>query len=197
VETTVVNSKMQTADQQLFNRAFKELIHAYSVSSWRGESLANKGVLAIEMNKLTDAEKSFINAIKIDPYFETAYINLADIYRSQQRPFQANAVLLKGVKNNPKSAALHYSYGLYFVRQKDIIKAIEYLEKSMVLMPDNPQFAYTYVLALDGAGKSKQALEQLKVLIVNYQNKTQLKELGLYLSQKLKLRSEYNWFMGL
>jgi len=32
---------------------------------------------------------------------------------------------------------------------------------------------------------------------VQYSDKGQLKELGLYLSQKLNLRSEYDWFMKL
>lgn len=44
--------------------------------------MANQGVLAIEMSKLTDAGKAFKNAIKIEPYFDASYINLADIYRT-------------------------------------------------------------------------------------------------------------------
>ena len=67
----------------------------------------------------------------------------------------------------------------------------------MELSPDNSQYAYTFVLALDGMGKSQQALNKLKLLIVQYSDKGQLKELGLYLSQKLKLRSDYDWFMKL
>ena len=84
-------------------------------------------------------------------------------------------MLSKGLKNNPKSAALHYSYGLHFVRQKKIESALPLFEKSMSLMPENPQYAYTFILALDGAGQSKQALTKLKMLIANYQEVSQLK----------------------
>ena len=59
-------------------------MHTNNVNSWRGEGVANQGVLAIEMNDLIQAEKSFKNAIRIEPYFEAGYINLADIYRTQQ-----------------------------------------------------------------------------------------------------------------
>jgi len=149
------------------------------------------------MNELSDAEKSFKNAIKIEPYFETGYINLADIYRAQQKPFQVASVLSKGIKNNPKSADLHYSYGLHFVRQKKIEKGLVLFEKAMILMPDNPQYANTYILALDGAGQSKQALTTLKTLIMNYQNNAQLKELGLYLSQKLQSKADYDFFQSI
>ena len=194
---SLVTSDIVKENQSLFDKAFKALMHADEVNSWRGEGVANQGVLAIEMNDLTQAEKSFKKAINIEPYFESGYINLADIYRAQQRPFQVASVLIKGIKNNPNSAALHYSYGLHFVRQKKIEKALVLFDKSMTLMPGNAQYAYTYILALDGAGQSNQALTELKTLIINYQDNAQLKELGLYLSQKLNLRTEYNWFMKL
>lgn len=61
--------------------------------------------------------------------------------------------------------------------------------------PTNTRYAYTYVLALDGSGMSSLALDKLKNLILDYKDNGQLKELGLYLSQKLNLSVEYNWFM--
>ena len=191
---SLVTSDISVVDQPLFDKAMKELIDANKVNIWRGEGIANQGVLEIEMNQLANAEESFKNAIKIEPYFETGYINLADIYRAQKKPFQVNSVLSKGIENNPKSAAMHYSYGLHFVRQKKLEKALVLFEKSMMLMPNNAQYAYTYILGLDGAGQSRQALTKLKVLIINYQDNAQLKELGLYLSQKLNSSLEYNWF---
>jgi hypothetical protein len=61
----------------------------------------------------------------------------------------------------------------------------------------NVSYAYTYILAMDGDGKSPQALIQLKSLIPHYQNKAQLRELGLYLSQKRHSKVDYDWFMKL
>jgi Tfp pilus assembly protein PilF len=194
---SLLSSEISQADQAVFDQAFKELLFATKVNSWRGEGMANQGVIAIEMNNPSEAEKAFKKAIKIEPYFEAAYINLADIYRAQQKPFQSNSILSKGIKNNPKSANLHYSYGLYFVRQKQITKAITFFVKAMTLMPENSQYAYTYILALDGARQSQQALVKLKALMTDYQNNEQLKELGLYLSQKLKSKVDYDWFMKL
>ncbi len=101
------------------------------------------------------------------------------------------------MKNLPKSAVIKYAYGLHWVRQKNLIKAVVLFEEAMLLSPDNGQYAYTYVLAMDGTGQSTQALSQLKLLIVNYRDKAQLRELGLYLSQKLNNKAEYDWFMKL
>jgi len=194
---SLVTSKIASNDQQAFNTALNELLNSNDVSSWRGEGRANQGALAIETNNLIAAEEAFQGAIKVEPYFETGYINLADIYRVQQRPEQAADVLVKGMKNLPKSAAIKYAYGLHFVRQKNLAKAVVLFEEAMLLSPDNGQYAYTFVLAMDGTGQSTQVLSKLKSLIVNYQDKAQLRELGLYLSQKLQNKDYYDYFMKL
>ncbi|GEM_PF-2981417 len=78
---------------------------------------------------------------------------------------------------------------------KNLAKAVVLFEEAMLFSPDSGQYAYTYVLAIDGTGQSTQALSQLKLLIVNYPDKAQLRELGLYLSQKLNNKADYDWFM--
>lgn len=191
---SLVSSDIVKNSQALFDKAFKELQSSSSINSWRGEGRANQALLEIEMKQLSDAENTLIQAIKIEPYFEASYVNLADLYRVQQRSMLVDSVLRKGMKNIPLSGVLPYSYGLHLIRQKKLTKAISFFEKSIKLSPENPQYAYTFVLAVDGSGESSDALNKLKKLILNYQDKSQLKELGLYLSQKLKLRDEYNWF---
>jgi tetratricopeptide (TPR) repeat protein len=126
---------------------------------------------------------------------ETSYINLADFYRSQQQENQVKSVLDNGLKNIPNSANLHYTYGLHLVRVKALDKAVNYFEKSMSLDLYNPQYLYTYVLGLDGLGKSQKAITELKKLTPKHSDKSQLKELGLYLSQKLNSKRDYDWFM--
>jgi len=50
---------------------------------------------------------------------------------------------------------------------------------------------------MDGAGNSSQALVKLKSLTFNYPDQAQLRELGLYLSQKLNSKADYDWFLVL
>ncbi len=191
----LVSSNVVGKYQQSFNTALNELFNANDVSSWRGEGRANQGALAIETNNIGAAEKAFKGAIKVDPYFEAGFINLADIYRVQQNPKKVAITLVKGMEKSPKSAAIKYAYALHLVRQKNLDKAVGFFEAAMLLSPDNAQYAYTYVLSLDGSGHSKQGLHKLKGLIINYPDKSELRELGLYLSQKLKSKTDYDWFI--
>ncbi len=192
---SLVSSHASKVNQSIFSRAFNELIAANNVNSWRGEGRVSQALLALEENNSLGAEHSLKATIKIEPYFETGYINLADLYRSQKRSVLVASVLKKGMKNIPKSGAIHYSFGLHLVRNQQLSKALTYFEKSMNLEPDNVQYAYTYILALDGLGNGQQALAELKTIIVRYLDKNQLKRLGLNLSQKLQSKNDYDWFI--
>ena len=191
---SLLSGEVSAIDQVAFVSAFKELQRSNDINSWRAEGRMNQGINALQRRDVSTAEKAFKATIAIEPYFESGYINLADLYRSLQQPAQVSSVLLKGMKNLPKSGAIKYSYGLHHVRQKSLAKAISSFESAMSLSPNNSQYAYTYILAMDGEGKSMQALVTLKSLILNYPDKEQLRELGLYLSQKLNRKADYDWF---
>ena len=191
---SLVSTEISANNQSLFTRAFNELLVANEMSSWRGEGRVNQASLALEVNDMLGAEKLLQETIEIEPYYDAGYINLADLYRSQKRNELVVSVLKKGLKKVPLSGSINYSYGLHLVRQQKFNQAVGYFQKAMQLRPDNAQYAYTYVLALDGLGNSQQGLEIIKTLINEYKDKGQLKELGLYLSQKVQSRVDYEWF---
>ena len=58
------------------------------------------------------AEQDLRAAIALDPLFVPAYINLADMYRAQGREADVERVLRDGLRQAPKSAALHHVLGL-------------------------------------------------------------------------------------
>lgn len=191
---SLVSSKVAAKHQQVFNKAFTELLASNELTSWRGEGRANQGLLALEQKQASEAEKAFQGAIKVEPYFVTGYINLADLYRTQQRSAEVASVLAKGMKNLPNSGALKYSYALHLVRTQQHGKALIFFEKAMLLEPSAAQYSYAYILSLDGQGETVKALNKLQKLIGNYSDSQQLKELGLYLAQKARNRQMYDWF---
>ncbi len=194
---SLVDASVSIANLAVFKKAFSELKLANELSSWRGEGRLNKAIVELTTGDRKAGEQSLIAAIKVDPYFEAAYINLADLYRSLKRPMQVVSVLKKGIKALPKSGALHYSYGLHLIRTGQRSKATGYFAKALMFAPGTEQYIYTYALALDGEGKTAQGLALLKQQIIAMPHSKQLRELGIYLSQKMQDRESYEWFQRL
>ena len=194
---SLVTSRIAVEYQQAFNSAFNELLSSNDLTSWRGEGRANQGLLALETNQISTAEQAFLGAITVEPYFDTGYINLADLYRTQQRSAEVASVLAKGMKNLPNSGALQYAYGLHLVRVQQHSKALGFFEQATIVEPQSPQYLYAYILSLDGQGETVKAVNKLQKRIGKYSDNQQLKELGLYLAQKSQNRKMYDWFMGI
>jgi predicted CXXCH cytochrome family protein len=193
----LVTSPIAATDKTAFNDAINELFNANEVASWRGEGRVNQGLLAREMAQPVKAEHAFKEGIKVAPYFDGNYINLADLYRVQQRTSDVNRVLAKGMAMNPTSASLHYAFGLHLVRTQQHANAIHYFERATSLDTGAEQYLYAYILSLDSQGDTKIALNKLQQQISHYQQKETLKELGLYLSKKMRNRKMYDWFMSI
>ena len=176
--------------------AIKELMTSNQVSMWRGEGGLNQSMLALNLGKVADAISALKHAIQVDPYFPAPYVNLADIYRQSQSASLELETYQQGLLANPKSAVLHYSYGLSQIRNNQKSASLKSFELAVKYDPSNVQYAYVYFVALDSLGRTKQALAQLRMVIGKYTPPRQLAELGLGFAQKLGDRAAYQYFQG-
>lgn len=92
---------------------------------------------------------------------------------------------------------MQYAFGLHLIRQQQHHKATTHFAKDMFYAPEQEQYFYTYVLSLDGENKTKFALQKLKMKIKKFKDSQKLKELGLYLSQKMGDEKSFNLFQKL
>jgi predicted Zn-dependent protease len=92
-----------------------------------------------------------------------AYVNLADLYRAQQKDTDAYKALLKAKQVAVNNAAVHHALGLLLVRQQKTDEAIVELEAAARLMPGNYRYIYVYAVALNSTGKPDDAIEQLQI----------------------------------
>jgi predicted CXXCH cytochrome family protein len=98
------------------------------------------------------------DALEIDPEWIPASANLADLLRATNRDGEGESVLRAALARQPGAAALHYALGLCLVRQQRRGAALEELARAASLAPDDPRFALAYALALDDAGRAREAL---------------------------------------
>jgi len=129
-------------------------------------------------------------AIKIDPYFESGYLNLAEVYRHQNKINLESQILEKAHALFPKSAEMQYAFGLHLVRQKQYHKATLHFKRAVSFAPEVEQYAYAYILSLDGEGKTREALDKLREIIHRYREAEQLNQLGDYLYRKSQSSSD-------
>jgi Flp pilus assembly protein TadD len=93
-------------------------------------------------------------------------VNLADLYRTLGRDSEAVAELTAGLAAEPVTASeradLHHALGLAQVRSQRLDAAVQELARAVELSPQNSRYAYVYAVALEGAGRTPEAISVLE-----------------------------------
>lgn len=175
-------------------KVLDELYEAAHQTLWRGEGNLNASLIHANQGNF-DKAKAFLEAgISRDPFFEPNYINLANIYRSLGNSSLEASTLRKGLDTNKNSSLMHYAEGMRLIRSQDVKTAIIHFKAANDIDPNNSNYLYILSLALDKAGKTKQAIALLRSQTSAVVSSYELLQLGLNFSQKLGLSTEYAYF---
>ncbi len=145
--------------------ALREYRAAQLVNAERPESHLNIGLIELAMNDPTAAEQSYRTALRLDPRFGAAYVNLADLDRALGRDAEGEAVLREGLAAAPGDASLYHALGLLRIRRKDLAGAVESLARAAELAPENARYAYVHALAVQKAGDLPKAIAILRTAL--------------------------------
>jgi predicted CXXCH cytochrome family protein len=117
--------------------------------------------LELGMRNLVAVEAAYLQALRIEPNLVPALLNLADYYRSIGEEAQGQPLLQKALTVAPESGAVNHIYGLYLVREKNYLAALEYLKTAVDAEDAEPRYAYVYAIALENSGQINQAVKAL------------------------------------
>jgi len=145
-----------------FDRAIFEYRESQLGNSDRAETHVNLGWLATQLGQSLEAEAFYRTAIRLQPSFIPAYINLADLYRAQNRERETEQILREALKVDSNHADVHHALGLSLVRQKRMREGGDELAKAAQLRPEASRYAYVYAVALHEMGEDKRARQILK-----------------------------------
>ena len=132
------------------------------VNSERPESHLNIGLVAMAQGKAAMAQKAYRTALRLDPGFVPAYVNLADLYRALGSDAEGEPTLKAGLAVAPDSADLRHALGLLYIRVKRLEDAVKELGQAVELAPERPRYAYVHALALKESGDLDGALRALE-----------------------------------
>jgi predicted CXXCH cytochrome family protein len=160
--------RWNASDRTALKKATAEYIEARSFNADRGEGLVDLAHVAMLAGDFKHAEDNLEEALDIDPTFTAAYVNLADLYRGQQRDEQAEAILRKGLNNAADRGAVEFALGLTLVRLERHAEALTHLRRAHELRPEVIRFGYVYAVAQFDQGQQDAALETLERMNQRY-----------------------------
>jgi tetratricopeptide (TPR) repeat protein len=144
-----------------YERALAEYVATQKVNADRPEAHASLGHLYARQGKLQDAENEYQTAIRLEPGFVPAYVNLADLERAAGRDAEAENWLGAAAQTAPDNSAVVFALGLLRVRQHRTDAALQLLARASALSPEEPHYAYVYGVGLYSTGKTTQGLRVL------------------------------------
>jgi tetratricopeptide (TPR) repeat protein len=151
------------ADQRAaLDKGVEEYIAIQRTNADRPESHVNLGLLYSLRGTPDQAEREYRAALKLEPAFVGAYVNLADLYRNLDRDADGERLLRDALRALPREAALHHTLGLLLARQRRYAEAIPEFERAARLDPSQARYAFVHAVALDSIGKRREALGALQ-----------------------------------
>lgn len=162
------------ADHDKFARAAAEFVAAQKLNADRPDARVALGNFFARQANAAEAETEYRAALRLDPSFAAAAINLADLYRLLGRDSDGEPVLREALTRSPRDASLHHALGLMHVRQKRTDAALDDLRQAAALDPDQARYAYVYAVALNSTGRRDDALAVLNDALLQHPNNLEL-----------------------
>jgi tetratricopeptide (TPR) repeat protein len=124
------------------------------------------GELQMKKERLPEAEKAYLEAVKIDDENAEAYNALTNIYNSQRKfdeaaKMSAKFNALAASSGGGGNAESLFNQGAIAFNQNKIAEAKPFLEKAIALKPDLAEAHYLYGMVLINEGKVAEAKKSL------------------------------------
>ena len=159
---SVPATSQPAVDRGKFVKAAAEFVAAQKLNADRPEARTALGSFFARQANAAEAEAEYQAALRLDPWFAPAAINLSDLYRLIGRDGDGERVLRVSLSRSPQVASLHHALGLTLVREKHTEAALDELRQAASLDPSQARYAYVYAVGLHSAGRRDEALAVLK-----------------------------------
>jgi tetratricopeptide (TPR) repeat protein len=154
--------------------------------------------LEMQLGNADAAEQAYLQALRIEPGYVHALINLADFYRQTDRESEAEPLFKKALRIAPDDGAVHHSYGLFLIRKQKYNAALPYLKTALEQTNAQPRYAYVYAIALDSKNQTNAAVKVLEKANKRWPNQYDLlMTLIIYLDKTGDTKSIYRYLSAL
>lgn len=145
---------------ELIEKVTEEYRQSLLFVAERPEAQLSLAQLYRQQGQTDKAEAAFKQALVLQPQYIPAYVNYANFLQQQNKESAAYEILQTGL-SKVEDAALYHSLGLWYVRNKELDKGINALQKAAQLEPDIARYQYVYAVAI-GEKQPEQAIRVLQ-----------------------------------
>lgn len=124
-----------------------------------------RGVFLNQRGDLPAAEAAYREAVSLNHQLVPAYLNLADLLRTQGREDEARELMQQVLEFAPDNGATLHSLGLLETRSGDPEKALDYLQQAARLETSGSRHRFVYAIALHDLGQPRKAIVELQSLL--------------------------------
>ena len=158
-----VNPDLMTPEQRTaLATAEIELVASETITADRPELHLNLGLFDLRRQLPAEADAEYRTALRLDPTFVPALVNLADLDRTRGMDQQGGELLRKAMAIEPDNPDVQFSLALLLVRQHNYGDALPLLRRAGELAPDNDRYQYVYAIALNSNGETGRAITVLQ-----------------------------------
>ena len=104
------------------------------------ESHYKSGLSSLERGKLSEAEESLREAVRLAPEYGPSLHSLGTLLLDRGSPQEASVFLERSVQVNPLIAATWYSLGAAYFKSGRLTEALEAAKRAIALNEDDPQY---------------------------------------------------------
>ncbi len=153
-------------EQSNLTNLFDEYLSTQSLHLDIPATLAQLGNFWLDRGAFDKSEQILKKTIELNPLFSSARVNLADLYRQIGDEVSARKTLESGLIRNPNDSALWFSLALLKIREGGAGNGLEALKRAATLESTPGYYNYVYAVALQDAGRNREALEALSAIHV-------------------------------
>ncbi|TAK09486.1 MAG: tetratricopeptide repeat protein [Candidatus Manganitrophaceae bacterium] len=134
------------------------------------------GRFYLESRSLEDASKEFLEATRLAPQDEHAFVSLGHVYLRQGKEKEALEAYLQANKRSPRIAVVHAGMGNIYYHRKNLNKAQKEYEEALAIDASLTEARYNLGLIYEKKGEIAKAVKQWQTLIDEDPNESKARE---------------------
>jgi Flp pilus assembly protein TadD len=147
--------------QKKYAQAAKAFKQASAMNPALAQAYTYLGYADIQLGKKQDAVNAFKLSLKVDKTQDQVYSDLANLYIDLKKPADAETTLKSAIKQNNQNTLAYYTLGQLMAQREDFTDAETQFRKVIKLEPKDGNGYYALGMALNGQGRSKEAISAL------------------------------------